>query len=315
MLMDPVLAQIGGIKFWYHGLAYSMGFLSIFLWTFFRQKHIGLSTGQVFNLSISFSVLSLIGGRSFAVWIQEWDLFQGKYSEMIAFWHGGMALPGFIAGGLVAVVVFCWTYKKRFLALTDEMIVPLCLLFSLTRIGHYINGETCEYMCKAWWTVKFFPIESFRYPVEIYDALKWIIIGIGLSFMAGNAGLGRGKITGYFLLWAGLLSLITDLFRIEHYVSLEFGLAQFFNIVLAILGISVTVWSKRKESKKKWSDLSTIQFTPVSVMTRIPSGITFSMALRICIFLLILLFCLTISSGSSQEHLLNTLSHNKDLAI
>lgn len=35
--MDPVLFKIGGVRVWYYGLAYAIGFLSTHLWVLRRS--------------------------------------------------------------------------------------------------------------------------------------------------------------------------------------------------------------------------------------------------------------------------------------
>ncbi|MHB8111077.1 MAG: prolipoprotein diacylglyceryl transferase [Syntrophorhabdaceae bacterium] len=314
LTINPILVKVGGIRLWYHGCAYSIGFLAIFLWMSFRRNRTGLAAKQVLNLSILFSVLSLFCGRAFAIVIQEWNIFQGNYREMLSFWHGGMALPGFIAGGIIALVIFCLAYKKRLLVISDEIVVPLCLLLALVQIARHINGETYGYASAIWWSAHI-PYEGFRHPVAVYESLKYMIVGVALVIITSNSIPGQGRATAQFLLWSGIISIIIDFFQPSRLVFLQIGTGQFLNMLCVILGILLIIWSRRRRSKKKWADVDTMQFTPVSVMAKIPSGMTFPIFVRVFLFVLILLFCLTIPSGASRKDLRNMPSNHKNLTI
>jgi phosphatidylglycerol---prolipoprotein diacylglyceryl transferase len=305
---------VGGIRLWYYGCAYSIGFLAIFLWMWFRRNRTGLATKQVLNLSILFSVLSLLCGHAFAIVIQERNIFQGNYREMLSFWHGGMALPGFIAGGIIALVIFCLAYKKRLPVIIDEIMIPFCLLLALVQVARHINGETYGYASTIWWSARI-PYEGFRHPVAVYESLKYMIVGIALVIISSNSIPGQGRVTAQFLLWSGILSIIIDFFQPSRFVFLQVGTGQILNVLCIILGILLIIWSRRRRSKKKWADVDTMQFTPVSAMAKIPTGMTFPIFVRVFLFVLILLFCLTIPSGTSEEDLRNMPPNPRNLTI
>src|SRR5512145_232452 len=88
--VDPVFLDVGGVKLWYYGLAYALGFFGIFLWLMKRRVAIGLPVNEVWNLSIIFAVASLIGGRIFEIVVYEWEIFKTDFFEVYKFWHGGM---------------------------------------------------------------------------------------------------------------------------------------------------------------------------------------------------------------------------------
>jgi prolipoprotein diacylglyceryltransferase len=98
--IDPLLLDIGGIKIWYYGLAYALGFFGILVWLMRRRLTIGLPVNEVWSLSIIYAVSSLIGGRVFEILVYEWDIYKVDPLEMLRFWHGGMASHGVILGVL-----------------------------------------------------------------------------------------------------------------------------------------------------------------------------------------------------------------------
>lgn len=297
--LDPVFAEISGISFWYHGLAYALGFLCICLWLLLRRTYIGLSSSKIIDLSIILSVFGLLGGRSFAVFLYEPDVFHGGYLEMACFWQGGMALTGVMAGIIVAVVVSCLLYRKRFLIVADEIVIPLSLLLLMVRVGSHLNGEMYGSVTGIWLGVKFPYADGFRHPVALYEALKYFIMFLILLSMAGNTDPGQGKMTGHFLFWSGLGSFFIDYFNAPYFLTLKAGSEQAFYMLLIILGLLLIVRAARKK-KKKYADLRSMQFAPISFRRRSSIG-TGMLVLRIILFAVILVFCLTLPSGTVQQ--------------
>jgi phosphatidylglycerol---prolipoprotein diacylglyceryl transferase len=295
-----VFAEISGVSFWYHGLAYAIGFILIFLWLMVRRTYIGISPSRALDLSLIIAILGLLGGRTFEVFIYERSIFSGKYLEMASFWHGGMAITGVVAGLMAGALVFSLLYRKKFLAVADEVVIPFCLLLVLVRIANHLSGETYGSITGAWWGVKYPLADGFRHPVALYEALKDLIIFFILLFFAGRAETGRGKTTGQFFLWSGLGSFIVDYFGISSgHIALHPGTRQFFYVLVIVLGLLIIVHTVKKATKK-YSDLGTMQFAPISFRNRRPAtlGMIF---LKILLFSVILVFCLTIPSGVSQQ--------------
>ncbi len=185
----------------------------------------------------------------------------------------------------------------------------------MVRIGNHLNSEAYGAVTGAWWGVKFPYSDGFRHPVALYDALKSFIIFIILFAVAGNSDPGRGKMTGHFIFWSGLGSFVIDQFSTSYPLALKAGPWQFFYLLLIILGLLLIVRAARKK-KKKHTDLSTMQFAPISFRSRrsrsIATGVIF---LKILLFAVILVFCLTLPSGMTQQSIKDPASRSSDRAI
>ncbi len=102
--------------------------------------------------------------------------------------------------------------------------------------------------------------------------------------------------TGQFIFWSGLGSLIIDYFIYHRVICvLKTGSGQFFYVLLIILGLLLSVRAARKK-KKKYTDLSSMQFAPISFRKR-RSIVPGPIFLKILLFAVILIFCLTLPSG------------------
>ncbi len=266
-----------------------------------------MSSSRAIDLSIIISIFGLLGGRLFAVFVSEGGMFHGRYPEMASLWHGGMVPAGLLAGVFAAILVFCIIHRKRFLIIADEIVIPLCLLLLMVWIGNHLNGESYGTITGVWWGVKFPYSDGFRHPVALYEAVKNCIIFFVLLSLAGRSDPGGGKTTAHFILWSGLGSFIIGRFSIGSSLPFHMGSGQIVSLLLVTVGFLLIIRAARK--KKKYADLSTLQFVPISFRNR-ASLATGTIVLKIVLFVVILIFCLTIPSGMSRQSIKDPLPVN-----
>jgi len=302
LMMDPLLGEVWGVRLWYYGLAWALGFFALFLWMMLRRNYVGLSSRQVWDLSLVFSLSCLVVGRVFQVFVYEWEIFNGRYSEVLAFWKGGLAYEGIMVGALAGVVLFCALHRKSFFLVADEMVIPFALLLALVRIGGHLNGEVYGYVTTAWWAVKFPLVEGFRHPVALYEAFKNFIIMVILLAVARGGTQGQGRLLGHFMLWYGIFDLAIDIFQNPGPLFREIGTGRILSALFALIGLLLIARSARRNSRKT-TELNTLRFAPASLIATIPSRFNGGIWFRVMFFVAILLFCLTIPGGWSREWL------------
>lgn len=300
--IDPVFLDIGGIKVWYYGLAYALGFFGIFLWLMKRRLNIGLPVNEVWNLSIIFAISSLIGGRVFEILVYEWNIYKVDPLEMLRFWHGGMASHGVILGALAGLFFFCLIYKRNVFLIADELVIPAALFLALGRLGNHINGEVYGYSTNVWWAVKFPYAEGFRHPVALYDGIKNLLLIPILLSVRRNVITIPGTLLAHFIFWYGFLRLFVDYFRDYGSELLGIGTGQYYNLLMVAVGFLLMKHFSRKRYHRK-TDLNTIKFAPAAILSKIPSQMSATNYCKAIIFILLLLFSMTIPSGWSQEWL------------
>lgn len=243
--IDPVIGQIGGMYLWWYGLSYTLGFLGLFHWLRSVRVFLDMDMRQVYSLSIAMAAGVLIGGRLVEVIFYEWAYYGEHSWHIFAVWLGGMSTHGILLGGTLGVLYFCRRYRKSFLAVVDELVIPAALIMGLGRLGNFIDGQIVGSVTDVWWAVKFPDAEGFRHPVVLYDGFKNLLL-IPLLLMMRYLRPPRGVMLGTFLVGYGFLRIFIDFFR--EYRTEIFGLppGQEFNIGMTLLGISLIVMAYRK---------------------------------------------------------------------
>lgn len=138
--MFPVLFKIGFFELRVYSLMYILA-LVIGMFMAKRRAHLlGLKPETVENAAIICFLSGILGARMYYVALR-WDYYGGNFMEMVAVWHGGLAIHGGIIGAVLGLY-FYTSYKKIKMLSLAELLVPW-LLFGqgLGRIGNLANGE------------------------------------------------------------------------------------------------------------------------------------------------------------------------------
>ena len=286
--LNPVFLQVGNIQLRYYGLAYAIGFAGIYFWLRNRQKDLGWSTEEVYDLSLLISLGALIMGHLFEIIFYEWTYYKESPLEALMFWRGGMASHGVLLGGALGMWLFCKIRKRSFLMVGDQIAIPVALFMGIGRIGNFINGENFGPVTDVWWGVKFPYADGFRHPVDIYDGLKnFVVFGI-LLLIQKRCRHHDGRLFGHLLFWYGFLRFLVDFFREYGVYFWGFGRGQYFNLAMATMGLFL-IWRSYRSSD--------IQLLKSPGITQPHAGVSWPKKFA---FLFLLLFCLTIPSGWSQ---------------
>ncbi|EPX78310.1 prolipoprotein diacylglyceryl transferase [Salipiger mucosus] len=242
---DPQIAITPlGPVYWY-GAVYSLGFVGIFLWFRFRKQARGMTSADVFTLTILFAVGVMLGGRIFDILVYELDYYRDRPLAALNWWEGGMASHGVLLGGLVATALFARMRGDSLVALLDEVVVPGAFLLAVGRLGNFIEGGVVGSATTVPWGFAYPDLEGARHPVALYESAKNFAILPVLVWAIGRWQPGRGVVASLFVfLYAGLRFAV-DLFRDYEAAWLGIGTGQVFNLLMAGAGLVMLIWTLR----------------------------------------------------------------------
>ncbi|ADR18159.1 prolipoprotein diacylglyceryl transferase [Calditerrivibrio nitroreducens] len=137
--MFPYLFKIGNFELRIYSLMY---IIAIFIGLFFikkRAKSLHQDPGIIENIIIVSFFGGIIGARLYYVLLR-WDFYSQYPYEIIAFWHGGLAIHGGLIGGVLTGYLYAWK-RYNFLYLSDLILPFLLLGQGIGRFGNFANGE------------------------------------------------------------------------------------------------------------------------------------------------------------------------------
>lgn len=138
--MNPIFLKIGIFEIHYYGLMYAIAFLIGLFLAKKMAREISYNENIIDNYAFVAIISGLIGGRLYYVLFNLKSYLQDPF-EIIAVWHGGMAIHGGIIGGIIGTYFFAKKNKLNMLELGDFAAAPFILGQAIGRIGNFMNGE------------------------------------------------------------------------------------------------------------------------------------------------------------------------------
>jgi phosphatidylglycerol:prolipoprotein diacylglycerol transferase len=252
---NPVALQIGPLAIHWYGLMYMAGFLT-FLWLG-RRRIAMLNLKQYNNKLLDdllfYGVLGVIlGGRLGEVLFYNPGYYFSHPLKIFAVWEGGMSFHGGFLGVMVAMALFAWQQKLRWLELMDFIapLVPPGLAFG--RLGNFINGELWGRPTDLPWGMVFPGVDSLpRHPSQLYEfALEGVLL-FALLWIYARKPRPVGAVSGLFLIGYGSFRFIAEFTRnpddgIFGLMTFGISMGQWLSLPMVIAGVLMMIWSIRR---------------------------------------------------------------------
>lgn len=295
--IDPLLPIIGDVTpvyLWWYGVSYATGFLSILLYTLRVRERLSMSRHDAYALSLCIAVAVLVGGRMVEVTFDEWFFYSAHPWLIPAYWLGGMATHGLLIGAGAGTALFAYLYKKPFLELADELVVPGAFLMGVGRIGNFIDGLIVGAATDVPWGVQFPDAVGIRHPVVLYDGAKNLLL-IPFLLWVRKRNATPGAAAARFVFWYAFLRIFVDLFRDYPTHRLALGTGQTLNIVMALLGLALLIRSRLRRLGRLAPRVRLFEPSGPPVMDVPPSH------LQRLAFAGVLVVCLSMPSNWTQD--------------
>lgn len=275
--MNPVAISIGPLQVHWYGLLIVVGALIAAYIATIEARRRGEDPENVWNMLPWILVAGIIGARLYHVFSNPvgglgWSYYREHPIDIINFWSGGfrgLGIYGAIAGGFIAMAVYCWR-RKLILSRWLDIVAPGILLAqAVGRMGNFINQELYGPPTTLPWGFRINPkypyqppltrpagvpeaeyIASTRFhPTFFYEAI-WNLIGFALLMWIGRRFYRRlrdGDIILMYLIWYPLGRIIIEMFRPDAWVTGIPGLttAQFISLGAIVFAVIMLVLRHR----------------------------------------------------------------------
>ena len=286
--MHPIAFYIGSFAVHWYGVFIGIGFLVSFRLLLSLKKYAGLTTDQIYNISMIALFSGVFGARAFFV-AQNWSLFSGRGLWAILNVHeGGLVFyGGFIAGFIAECVYAKWPAIRRklglkekklaegesprqcisILALLDILGPAMALAHAFGRISCFMQGCCFGKPAPSWFpfAVTFPPGSpaAGRYPslltggsepvfpVQLFESAGNILMCVVLLFLLKKRKY-QGTTAGIYLMLYGVMRFLLEFMRGDHTDSI-LGLtpSQFIAVFIAIPCGVIVFFTARNLGRKK----------------------------------------------------------------
>lgn len=255
--VDPVILHIGAFQLRWYSLLFLAGFVLgwyIFRWYFKRE---GIPLKLLDPLLVTLIVGTIVGARLGHCLFYEPEYYLANPIEILKVWKGGLASHG----GTIALILAMWWFARKygrvngfdFLWIVDRLCIAVCFAGAFIRLGNLMNSEI--YGCQTdlpWGFIFERNGETVpKHPTQLYEALSYVILGLGLLALYRFAltKIKRGTIFGLFLVVLFGMRFLIEFIK-EDQVPFEQGMllnmGQILSIPFIIGGLVLIVWSMIK---------------------------------------------------------------------
>ena len=256
---DPIAISIFGLPIRWYGLMYLTGFVAFVALARLRIRRglgNGLEASDIDDLLVHGVVGVILGGRLGYVLFYKPEHYLSHPLEILQVWTGGMSFHGGFIGVLVAVAVYCWRRKKRWIAVMD-FVAPLCPLgLAAGRVGNFINGELPGRPTDLPWGMWFpqvDPTPIARHPSQLYQVALEGLALFAILWWFSRKPRPAGMVSAAFLIGYGVLRFIAEFARQPDdflgLLALNLSMGQWLSIPMILAGIALWAWARGQSPK------------------------------------------------------------------
>ncbi len=283
--VDPVLFHLGSLQVRWYGLLWALGFL----FGYFIMKRIyqreKMAEDALDKLLIYMLVSTIVGARLGHCLFYEPDYYLSNPLKIFAVWEGGLASHGGAIGILIGLWLYVRNYNKskkekndlqhiNYIWILDRIVVAVCLVGALIRVGNVINheiygtptslpwgfvflrgaeqfcGTVDNYTACNAWDAPCPPSEWLPcHPTGLYEAFFCLVAMGILLWMYYKRDLGHkqpGLMFGTFLVIIFGSRICIEFLKnvqVDFERNMVFDMGQWLSVPFVLIGIGMIVWS------------------------------------------------------------------------
>ncbi|MCD8103590.1 MAG: prolipoprotein diacylglyceryl transferase [Lachnospiraceae bacterium] len=265
--------QVGGLTIACYGVVLAVAMMTG-LWLVMKvAKTTGQKEEDYFDLGIIAIIVALVCARIYYV-VFSWDYYSTHIAEIFNLRKGGLAIYGGVAGGVLAVLIFCHKRKINARLALDTMSVGLVWGQALGRWGNFFNREAfgdytdnllamqlpvsdvrASEITDAMWA-HLETIDGVEYvqvhPTFLYESLWNLGVLAVLLFLTFRRKMEPGEIFLAYLLLYGTGRFWIEGLRTDQLILFGTGLpvSQVLSAILAVASLALLIIGKVRRTKE-----------------------------------------------------------------
>ncbi|AGB42446.1 prolipoprotein diacylglyceryl transferase [Halobacteroides halobius DSM 5150] len=247
--LDPIAFKLGPLTVYWYGIIMASAVLIGLLLATNEAKRRNIDPELIIDLVIWGIPCAIIGARTYYV-IFQWDYYSQHPQEIIAIWHGGLAIHGALIAALLAGVTFAYKKGVSFLKLTDIAAPSIILGQAIGRWGNFMNQEAhggpvsrnfLESLHLPYWIIEQMQINGIYYhPTFLYESIWNLLVFLFLTlYWKKQDFLKPGEV---FLSYISLYSFgrfFIEEMRTDSLMLGSFKMAKVISVVIILFSVGI----------------------------------------------------------------------------
>ncbi|MGI5902283.1 MAG: prolipoprotein diacylglyceryl transferase [Desulfitobacteriia bacterium] len=254
--MNPIAFKLGPFAVHWYGIFIALAFLLGIMLAGYQAQKRGIHPDLFANLVLLVIPGSIIGARLYYI-IFNWGYYAAHPQEILAIWHGGLAIHGGIIGGFLAGYWYIRRTKELRLWPLADIIAPSVILGqALGRWGNFFNQEAYGGPVSYEFISKFpsfiqrgmYINGEYHHPTFLYESL-WNLLVFGiLIFLLRRKSNPDGIVAMAYLILYSTGRFFVEGLRTDSLMLGPFRMAQVVSIAAIILAILI-IYQRLKKTK------------------------------------------------------------------
>ena len=247
---------IGSFEIKWYSVLILIGVVLGYILIFSESNRFNIKREFTFNMLFWTLIFGIVGARLYYVAFN-WPYYSENLGEIYKVWNGGLAIHGGLLVGAITMFIYCKKYKSSTSKMFDIVVPALLLAQAIGRWGNFFNaeayGNAVEYATLV--NMKIIPqfiIDnmyingSYHLPMFYFESL-WCFLGfIIVMIIRRRKYIKVTQLTGFYLIWYGLIRFVIETFRTDSLMLGDFKIAKIVSIVMIIVGIIIELIQGRK---------------------------------------------------------------------
>lgn len=256
--MNPILLKIGNITIYWYSIMILIGFLIASYLITKESKKFNIKKEIITDMLFYTIIIGILGARLYYV-IFNLDYYSKNILDIFKVWEGGLAIHGGIIAGAIFIIVYTKKKNLNTLKILDICVPGLLIGQALGRWGNFFNQEAhgpITTIDKLKYLPKFIQkgmyIDGNYYmPTFLYESILCIIGLIIILIIRRKLKLKNGQITGFYLIWYGIIRFIIESFRTDSLMLSILKQAQIISIIMIVIGVILITKGNKNERYNK----------------------------------------------------------------
>lgn len=248
MNIDPVAFSIGPIEVRWYGILIAAALLIAILGSTYQVRKAGIDEDDYLTLFMVTVICAFLGARAYYV-LFNLPYYTQNPQEIIAIWHGGLAIHGGILAGGLTVLLLCRKYHIDFWQLVDIIVPFLILGQAIGRWGNFFNQEAYGYAVDPAvipWAM--YIDGAYRHPTFLYESIWNFLVFFVLIWLGRQAFVRRGEVALSYLMLYSMGRVVVEGLRTDSLMLGPLRMAQVMSLLLFFAGLAVLIY-RRKTGK------------------------------------------------------------------
>ena len=251
-MVNPIAFSIGPVTVRWYGLLIAMALLIGILGSCRAVKRRGLSEDDFLTAIMVAIVCAFVGARLYYV-VFNLPYYLAHPGEIIATWHGGLAIHGGILGGILALWLMCKHYKFAFWEIADIIAPYLILGQAIGRWGNFFNQEAyggAVDKAQVPWAIYIEATGQYHHPTFLYESIWNLLVFLVLLWLGRQFFTKQGEVAlSYFMLYS-VGRFVVEGLRTDSLMLGPLRMAQVMSLALFVGALLLLVYRRRVYGEK-----------------------------------------------------------------